>query len=185
MKLVAALAILGTLGVAAVLGWGYWHVTTHADVNIYVNDVALKNDRQLYGEVPVADLELMDAGGTRLARARIDRAQHVVSIPHPTLGDCRSEERNAWPGPEGLAAWRRCYATKSRWMSTWVRRVRSARVAWPGCTIASAPVSLDVYRDDWWRWWVPLPHVGGQPSTYVTLAVWVDSANCRTATSPR
>ena len=181
MKLVAGLLVGLIVGV---LGWGYWHATTHADVNVNVNDVALKNDRQLYGEVSAADLELRDAGGARLARARIDRTQHVVSIPHPTLGDCRAEEQ-ALPGAEGLAAWRRCYRAKSRWLAAWALRVRSARVELGGCTIASAPVSVEVFRDAWWLWWVPLPHVGGPPSTYVTLAVWVDSANCRAATSPR
>jgi hypothetical protein len=179
-----ALALVGVL-IVAVLGWGYWHVTTHADVNVYVNDVALKNDRQLYGEVPTADLELRDGGGALLARARVDRPQHLVSIEHPAVGDCGREERQASQGADGLAAWRRCYETKSRWFSTWVRRVRSARVALPGCTVESAPVSLDVFRDAWWLWWVPLPHVGGHPSTYVTLSVWVDGASCRAASSPR
>jgi len=165
--------------IVAVLGWGYWHVTSHAHVTLYVSDVALKNDRQLYGDLPVADLEFKDAAGALLARARIDRPMGFVAVQHPVVGDCRREEVQASGGGDGLTAWRRCFETRARWFPTWIRRVRSAGVRVPNCAIEQAPVSLYVDRDDWWLWWVPLPHVGGAPYTYFTLSVWVDSRECR------
>ena len=173
-----ALALLGAL-TAGVLGWGYWHVSTHGDVNVSLNDVGLRTDRQLWGKALAADVALEDAGGVVLARATAEPPLGIVWIQHPVAGDCRREERQASAGGDGLAAWHACMRTKMRWVPTWIRQVRSVRVALEGCTIERAPVSLEAYRDAWWLWWVPLPHVGGTPYTYFSLAVWFDSRACR------
>ena len=44
-----------------VLGWGYWHMVTHATLNLSLQDVSLKTDRQAYGGVVSADIVFMDA----------------------------------------------------------------------------------------------------------------------------
>jgi hypothetical protein len=171
-----ALALLGAL-IVGVLGWGYWHVSTHGDVNVSLNDVGLKNDRQLWGKVTAADLVLKDASGATLARAKAEPPLGIVWLQHPVVGDCRPEERQASSG-DG-AAWRTCIGAKMRWVPAWIRQVRHVRVALDGCTIEQAPVTLEAYRDAWWLWWLPLPHVGGSPYTYYALAVWIDSRACR------
>ncbi len=43
------------------------------------------------------------------------------------------------------------------------------------------PVLLEEFKDDWWLWWIPLPHIGGSPYTYFKLTLWIDSGNCRPA----
>lgn len=176
-----ALALLAALLVAliaGVLGWGYWHVRAYGDVNVSLNDVGLKTDRQLWGKAVAADLELKNPSGATLARAKAEPPLGSVWIQHPVVGDCRQYEKQASIG-EGLAAWRQCIDTKMRWVPTWILQVGHARVALPGCTIEQAPVSVEAYRDAWWLWWVPLPHIGGSPYTYFSLAVWFDSRACR------
>jgi hypothetical protein len=65
--------------VVAVLGWGYWHVSSHADVHVSLWDVALKTDRQLYGSLLAADVVFRDEKGRMLARARADKPWGIVS----------------------------------------------------------------------------------------------------------
>jgi hypothetical protein len=170
-------ALLGAL-IVGVLGWGYWHVSVYGDANVSLNDVGLKTDRQLWGRPLAADLVFKDASEAMLARAKAEPSLGIVWIQHPIVGDCRQHEKQASTG-EGMAAWRQCIDTKMRWVPTWIRQVRHVRVALDGCTIEQAPVSLEAYRDAWWLWWVPLPHIGGAPYTYFSLAVWFDSRACR------
>jgi hypothetical protein len=159
----------------SILAWGYWHVSTHADVHVSLLDVALKTDRQLYGSIAAADVAFLDEIGNVLAHARADKALGFVVMVHPTAGDCRREER------VGGEAWRQCYETHSRWFITWAREARTARVSFDGCTIERVPVQVEESRDKWWLWWVPVPHIDNSASTYFALTLWVDSASCHAA----
>ena len=155
------------------MGWGYWQVSTHGDVSVALYDVALKTDRQRWGSVLSADLTFKNAQGAPLANARVDKPLGIVSLIHPTAGDCRKEER------EGGEAWRRCYETHSRWFITWVRDVRSASVRLDSCAIDAVPAVVEEYKGQWWLWWVPVPHIDNSASTYFTVRLWLDSAACR------
>jgi hypothetical protein len=104
-----------------------------------------------------------------------------VSICHPDVGDCRKVEQEASSSREGMAAWQECYEAKSRWFVTWVRQVRFASMNLDHCRLDRVPVSIEESKEDWWLWWVPLPHIGGAPYTYFNLTLWVDSSNCRPA----
>jgi hypothetical protein len=170
--------------VAAVPGWGYWRTLSHADLQVLFYDVALKTERQAYGPVLAADLVFKNARGTPLANGRADKPWGRVSMVHPTVGDCRREER------EGEAAWRRCFDTQSRWLITWVPQVRQATVRLDTCTIAAVPVLLEASRDAWWLWWLPHPHLDNSTRTHFQMTLWIDSAKCTpaegsTAGSPR
>jgi hypothetical protein len=171
-------AVMGAV-VLTILGWGYWHVSTHADVHVSLWDVALKTDRQLYGSLAAADVVFLDETGTVLANARADKPSGIVSMIHPTAGDCRREER------EGGEAWRQCYDTQARWFITWARDTRGARVSFDACVMERVPVQVEESRDKWWLWWVPAPHIDNSASTHFALALWVDSANCRAAAPVR
>ena len=173
----APLILFAAIGgiVTAILGWGYWHVSTHADVHVSLRDVALKTERQLSEPLLAADVLFRDETGTVLATARADKPTGIVSMMHPTAGDCRQEER------AGGDAWRQCYETHSRWFSTWVRQARMARVSFGTCTIERVPVEVEESRGDWWLWWVPSPHIDNSASTHFEFTVSVDSANCRAA----
>lgn len=174
-KLISSLALLA----GAVLGWGYWHVSTHATLYVSLNDVALKNDRQAYGRVLSADLMFLNAAGNMVARARAIEPYGVVTISHPEAGDCSRYEREAAFDSAARDAWRRCFKTVSRWLIEWVRNIRYATVTLKDCRIEKVPVSLREYREDWWLWWVPLPHLGGAPYTNFDLTLTLDSARCR------
>ena len=152
-------------------------MSSHADVRVSLYDVALKTDRQLYGSLTAADVEFKDANEAMLAKARADKPFGVVFMVHPTVGDCRREER------EGGEAWRACYDAQSRWVITWAPDVRSARVSFDACTIEQMPVALEESRDAWWLWWVPVPHIDNSASTHFSLTLWIDSARCRAARS--
>ena len=178
-----ALAVLAVL-IAAGLGWGYWQARTRGALHVALYDVALKTDRQLYGERRVGEIAFTDEAGTVLATSNAGPPHGVFSIRHPTVGDCRREERAATTDPGGMSAWNQCFATQSRRLPTWVRRVRYAEVKTGECRVERTPVERREYRDRWWLWWVPLPHIGGSPYTYFTLSVWIDSRACRAASSP-
>jgi hypothetical protein len=177
-----AFLVIGAL-TAAVLGWGYWHAATHAALQVSLQDVSLRNDRQAYGTVLAADLVFKDAAGTALANGRADKPLGIVSIDHPKVGDCSREERQASASRQNMDAWRRCFETKSRWMTTWIRQVRYASMDLGNCRIDQVPVSLEESKDTWWLWWIPNPHIGGLSYTYFQLTLRIDSANCR-AVSP-
>ena len=159
---------------AAALGWGYWHLSTHAALHASVYDLALKNERQAYGEVKPAVIVFKDAAGSVLARGKVEAPLGLFSIEHPQVGDCRREERE-----QPHTGWKQCFETQSRWLASWVRQARSAEVSFAGCRIERVPVTLDEYRDAWWLWWVPVAHVGGPPYTSFHANLWVDSASCR------
>jgi len=95
--LVALLVVAALAG--GVLGWGYWRAVTHGTVHIAVHDVALRTDRQLYGDVRSAAVVFKNAGDAVLASASADPTFGVFTIRHPT--DCRREERE---GPIRAAA---------------------------------------------------------------------------------
>ncbi len=138
---------IGAITVAlavVVFARGYWHVSTHGDVHVALWDVALKTDRQLYGSLAAADVVFRDEAGTDLAIARADKPSGLVSMIHPTVGDCRQEERT------GGDAWRRCYETQSRWFSTWTPQVRTAQVSIERCTIERVPVEVEESTGEWW-----------------------------------
>ncbi|MBI2206035.1 MAG: hypothetical protein HYU41_19525 [Candidatus Rokubacteria bacterium] len=129
----------------AVVGWGYWHAASHAVLDVSINDVSLRTDRQIYGHVRTAAITFRDVTGTVLATGDIDDG--VTAARHPTLGDCRTEERAASSSRDGMAAWNRCFETKSRWLATWARRLRSVTVRFGDCRIEQTPVSLEESRD--------------------------------------
>jgi hypothetical protein len=177
MRIVLVVLVVAAAG----LGWGYWHAASHGELNLRVYDVSLRNDRQLYAEAAGADVTLTDAAGTVLAKAGADQAPTLLSIYSPEIGNCRREERAAFQSTTARDAWRRCFKNRSRWLMTWVPQARYASVKLGKCSIARVPVSMEEFREDWWLWWVPLPHVGGAPYTYFQLTLWVDGANCRPA----
>lgn len=171
----AALGFVMLATIAGVLGSAYWRVTTHADVHVALHDVALKTERQLYGSLLAADLLFKDAAGAPLAAAKVDRPLGLVSMIHPSVGDCRAEER------VGGETWEACCEAQSRWLSDWLPQVRNARVRFDTCTIENVPVSVERSRDRWWLWWIPTPHIDNSTSTHFNLTMWIDSARCQGA----
>ena len=152
---------------AAIPLLGYWRATRYGDLWVTVHDVAGANDRQLSEWLTTGDLEFTDAAGRLLAKGSADNR-----MTHPTLGDCRAEER------QGGGAWQQCFAGHSRWFMTWVRSARRATVRVNACAIGNVPVAVDESKDLWWLWWVPAPHLDNSARTHFRLTLWIDSAKC-------
>lgn len=173
LRTVAALVALA----AAAAGWGAWRANTHASVWLNVDDHAGRTADRLWSGVTEGRVALRDPSGRVLAEADLE----------PPQGGPR------WTGPEGEAvdcpphldpkAWRSCFERQSRWTARWAQRVHDARVTVGRCTVDRVPVQRRS-SNDWWLWWVPLPHVGGAPSGYHTLELHLDSARCAVATAP-
>jgi len=175
-----ALLVIAAVAVTA-LGWGYWHAASHGALDVLVYDLSLKNDRQAYGRVSRAELAFMDAAGTVLANGSAGEPSGMVSIRHPAIGDCRREEREAFASAQAMQAWRQCFKTQSRWLMTWVPQARYATVDLGKCRIEKVPVSLEQFKEAWWLWWVPHPHIGGAPYTYFKFTLQIDAGKCRAA----
>lgn len=47
------------------------------------------------------------------------------------------------------------------------------------CRLFDIPLKLRGRRDDWWFWWVPLPHIGGDPLTEFSAKISVLANRCQ------
>jgi len=172
--------LVAVLGVVA-LGWGYWHTLTHATVNVALHDVALKTDRQAYGQIKNAEIVLLDADGAALAQGRASEPYGTVWFKHPQVGDCSRFESQATVADAAPQAWTDCFEAQSTWFAQWMHQTRYASLKFGPCRIEKIPVQIYSSAGDWWLWWVPLPHIGGKPYTYYGLTLTVDGAHCSAA----
>jgi hypothetical protein len=159
------------------LGYGWWHARTHADVWLHVKDHAGHSPKRLWTDVIEGRLAIRDRAGRTIAEAVIEAPQ---GLPR-------------WVGPPDLAvhceprlgrdAWQHCFDAQSRWMARWAPEAHDARVTVAGCTVDRVGVRRRDYSD-WWWWWMPLAHVGGTPIAHYTLELHLDSRQCVPATAP-
>ena len=172
MRIVLLILIFITI----ILGYGYWHASTHGALNISMYDVS---DKKNFALLKDTDIVLRDDIGTVLATGRSDSRYGTVYLSHPVTGSCYEAEHNATHSNKGLNAWQICFRQHSAWLMKWVRLIRFADVYVRDCTLENIPVAAEEYGADWWMWWVPLPHVGGKPYTYFSLKIRIDPVACR------
>lgn len=168
---------LGVLAliVAAVLSYGYWRAWSRANIAMLVFDVV----RGPTSALPVvAELTLRDSAGRLLAEGRSNARYGSVSFIHPQHGSCDAEEQSATASAEGRARWDKCIGEKFRWQATWTQQVAALDIRFAQCQVAGIPLTLRQGHADWWLWWVPLPHVGGDPLTDFSAKVLVNSVTC-------
>jgi hypothetical protein len=161
--------------VGGILAYGFYHEQTHGALSVTVNDPTRLPTRP---KLLKDDYLFLDGNGQTLDRARSDASYGVVRLIHPLVGDCVSEERGASSAPDGHNKWQACFEQQSTWLMNWVRQVRYTIVKLESCAPQRVPVSISESGDDWWLWWVPLPHIGGKPYRYFSLTIDVDRANC-------
>ena len=177
-----ATVLLAAVAVSAlVLAWGYWYSLNHASLQLRVDDYALKSERQAYGVPHGVTLTLRDSAKVQLARRAFRRATGL----HPG----RSSERRHWqlraPWHPSIVRQRvagrlpACYEQYSAWSATWAPRVHSADVSVGSCQLREVPVTVRMSNDEWWLWWVPLPHVGGLPGNTSTSLSLLTAARAR------
>ena len=161
--------------VAGVLSYGYYHQRTHGSLSVTLYDPKEKpNQRRVFKD----EVVFLDARGQTLARAKSDDKYGVVRLIHPVVGDCVSEEQRATLGSDGQRRWQDCFKQQSTWLISWARRSRYLIVKLESCAAHRIPISIRESGDDWWLWWVPLPHIRGKPYSFFSLSVTVDRANC-------
>jgi hypothetical protein len=156
------------IGIAAgVLGYGWWHVTTHATFHVYLAD---KSAAGRYGQLHDAQLAFLDASGATLARGKTEGKYGTVLVAHPSAGYC---------GPDlPREAYGACFKAQSEWLVGWVPRLAQVELTVERCRLERVPIKVRAHPDNVLLWWVPLPHVGGKPYTHYSISLDIDSKAC-------
>jgi hypothetical protein len=163
------------IGAALVVGRGYAFASTHGSLSVYVLDVS---DSAAHQAAAPLELSFRDSTGTVLARADAEPGSNVIYLTSPVVYACHGVETLAAFSLAARQEWDRCFARQSRWISTWINRAATVDFRSRGCSIPHVPVSVSQLRDNWWLWWVPMRHVGGNPYTYYRIALRFDPAHC-------
>jgi hypothetical protein len=159
----------------AALAYGYVRATSRA----YVNVIVARAEAAPGVSGVRAELILRDAAGNVLAQGETDDRFGFARFVHPTLGSCEEEEKAAAVSVEGRSRWQVCNTRKFEWQAQWSGRVSMMDVRFNACHLTSVPLQLSRRRDEWWLWWVPLPHIGGDPLTEFSAKLRVSENPCR------
>jgi len=160
----------------AIVGYGYWFGRTHG--SLYV-EVDTAGDNGPTTPVAPVDMTFFDAEARELARAATLSPWNVIVLTSPSEYACHEIERAAATDEDARSRWQTCFARQSRWLAGWIRRARFASIQTTGCRIDRVPLEIETRADNWWFWWVPLPHVGGKPYSLFNVRIELDVANCR------
>lgn len=172
MKALVALALVA----GAVLGYGYWHSSTHAWFHIQV-EFDDGRDGRVPGQTAV-EVQLRDASGELLAKGVLNDQFDFVELIHPEAGNCHTLEASGLSTAADRTAWQQCAAQLATWIPRWADRVHTADILAPLCSWSAVPATPRKGNDAWLWWWVPLPHVGGKPHRYYYLTLRPDAGSC-------
>jgi hypothetical protein len=123
------------------------------------------------------ELSFLDPAGLELARATRDPSSGTFYLSAPSSYDCREVEQRAAFTADARKEWDRCFDRQSRWIAAWINKLSYVDVQSGSCTIRLRP-SVTRSRDAWWLWWVPLPHLAGNPYTSFHVDVQFHSSHC-------
>ena len=176
MKRVAFVAV-GVLAIPiSVLGYGYWFGVTHGVLRLDVIDVSDREDPRALSPF---ELALLNSEGRTVAEARSVGPSGVAYVSSPAAYSCWDVERRAPFSVEARNEWDECFERQSRWIPTWVRRLKYIDLRSGPCSIRKIPVSVSEHPDTWWLWWVPGPHSsGGKPYTSFSVSIRIDRNRC-------
>jgi hypothetical protein len=166
--------IAGLIAVA-ILVYGYWHVSTHGSLYVSLLDIS---DRKNLRSVPDAELRFLDVAGKELAQAKTEGQYGTVYLSQPVSYSCHDIEKRAPFSLKARDAWGLCFEKQSRWLMTWVRRVKYVDLKSGNCRLKKIPISVSEYSDSWWIWWVPLRHIGGKPYTGFSMNIAFKRDHC-------
>jgi hypothetical protein len=162
--------------IGCVLGYGYWHASTHA--SFYVQLVFRDGDKIKPKTIPKAEIHFLDAEGHVLANGISDEQYNYVHLIHPEAGDCYEVKRLASSSKKARESWRECFESLATWIPEWVGKVSQIDLRSQNCNLKNVPVTVSKYNSDWFLWWVPLPHIGGKPYAHYSLNIAVGDKNC-------
>jgi len=167
------LVITGIIG--TVLGYGYWHLTTHAVFHVILN-VNRGVESKLIS-TPEIKIQFIDAKGAVLAKGINDKNYNYIHLIDPVHGDCREVEKKAPFSREARNSWQECFENQSIWISKWIRDVQKVNLEYGKCLQQDIPIAVS-YNSDWYLWWVPHPHIGGKPFSYYNSTIKIDEQDC-------
>ena len=96
-KMLIIVAIIG-----CILGYGYWHSSTHASFYIQLNFTEVNKEPKT---IPKAQIIFMDSEGRVLAHGISDEQYNFVHLIHPEVGDCHEVEKLASSSKKAKASW--------------------------------------------------------------------------------
>jgi hypothetical protein len=161
--------------VGSILGYGYWHSSTHASFHV---QLSFKNvPKGAPKIIPKAEISFLDSEGRVLAKGISDEEHNFVHLIHPESGDCHDAEKSASFSEGARESWQECFEHLSTWIPKWAREVRQVDIKTQSCLWRNIPVTVSESNPDWYLWWVPHPHVGGKPYSYSMASITVDRKN--------
>ena len=164
MRAITAIVIGFAVGV---LGYGYWHRSSHATLTVVLTDISKKKRD---GRVLNAEIVLLDASSRPLARGKTDDKLGIVLVQHPVSGYC---------GPDlTLDTYRACLIAQSGWLTGWVDELRFISVVLGNCRIERVPVEVTARRDSLATWWIPFLEGSGAPYSRYAARLEVDVSVC-------
>lgn len=172
---VKALIILIVAG-SIILTYGYWHSITHA--SFYVSLKAAEASETKTSPTPAGAVEFLSSSGAVLASGVLDRQYNFVRLIHPEQGDCHEVEKMAAFSKEARNSWQECFEHLSVWIATWIRDVKAVNVKYGDCVIQGSPLTISKSRSDWFLWWFPHPHIGGNPYSDYSATISVNKEDC-------
>jgi hypothetical protein len=158
------------------LARGFAFVHSHGSLQVDVNDVSATD--RIARVVPL-EVTFFDSSGRALARTTADSATGGTSyVTFPAGYACHSVELRAATDLNARREWSICFERQSRWLMTWAADARFVDVEARPCSLHRVPFTMKMTPEDWWLWWVPLRHVGGDPYTYLAAEIQFNRSQC-------
>lgn len=162
-----------TVTSTVVLGYGYWHASTHASFHVSLRLLTAADDAPQ--GMPNAPITFLDQSGEILAHGVSDEYSNYAHLLHPEVGDCQEAAPKTTATSTGRTAWQECFAKLATWIPKWADKVHMVNITYQGQSFNKVPVKVSRYNSEWLLWWVPLPHVGGKPYSDYRTTIIVDT----------
>jgi len=159
-----------------VLGYGYWHSSTHGSAYI---DLTMKSSNGT-GKEDLANAEILflDSDDNFLAKGIRDEKHTFVHLIHPTVGNCQEVAKTP-SSVESRQLWQECFAKQSVWIPKWINNVSQVQIKHKNCLSGKIPAVPSKHNSEWLLWWIPLPHVGGKPYSFFRLNIIIEDTDCK------
>ena len=163
MSRTATILIMPVVLAVFLLGYGYWTAISfgYLALTLEVGGHKITN----------AKIQFRGENKELLAKGHTDNAFGIVYLDHPETGSCEAMEKQAPFSSEARKNWQNCSDTVARWTVKWAPLIRFVNIESPSCNVQLLPASAESFREQWWLWWVPLPHIGGRPYTYFRVEI--------------
>jgi len=158
------------------IGYGYWKSLSYgyAHINLLFETKDKTKDYTLSN----AKIAFYNSDNKILAEGTTAIDYGTISLIHPTAGDCNKIVRPGSLSSESRQAWDNCYQQHGHWIPKWIKNVSSIKVQHKRCTTQLIPVIVNQYNSAWQLWWIPLPHVGGEPQSYFSIYIDISESDC-------